>query len=384
MGGEPFEVRIPQHFFESLHTGDITPSMFLTVAMLHNWTNWKTGIVRATSAGGMQAWSHKAYSDKTFSEALRRLELMGHITRKMRLGSHHDYPIVLHNYKKCDDAGKVQVINPHTTKTWKEIENPQCDEASDETSYEGSDETSDEGSEKVLSVNESSNESVIESQDESRNMACGGVGGQPPAVMDGFTPGASSGEEIPVEEVPAEETPSAPEIPVEVVVEAEPAAPRSGKSPARRLAQRFWEHQGKPTKYKDPARAAEWTRELQKLIDAHGEAELEAIMDYAFKTDGFWPKFLVRGNDPLKYFAEKLEGDEPGSIREKYERYQARKAAAKARAAANESPKGQSHAENGNSNYPGRKLRGQELEDHNRAVVEEFKRELDERVRSEG
>jgi hypothetical protein len=92
---------------------------------------------------------------------------MGEITRQMTTGSHDDYPVILHNYKKYDAAGTVQMINPKQTKTWKEIKSAQCDEASDETSYEGSDETSD----KVLSQNESQDLSQIKSQNEDKQVS---------------------------------------------------------------------------------------------------------------------------------------------------------------------------------------------------------------------
>jgi hypothetical protein len=52
-----------------------------------------------TSAWTLRHVTGNAYSVRTFSDALRRLELIGHITREMTFGSHKHYPVVLHNYE---------------------------------------------------------------------------------------------------------------------------------------------------------------------------------------------------------------------------------------------------------------------------------------------
>ena len=162
-----YTVRIPEHFLDKLHEGEITAAEWLTLSILHKWANWKTGRVRNASAGGLRTWSHKAYSERTFSEALRTLELRGHLTRHMVHGSHEDYPITLHNYPVYDDAGNLQMINPKDTLTWKELEGRHGDEPSDE----GSDEASDETSDKVLSSNLSQNKSENESQLSSKSVS---------------------------------------------------------------------------------------------------------------------------------------------------------------------------------------------------------------------
>jgi len=101
-------------------------------------------MVKHVSAGGLRTWSRKAYSADTFSKALQRMELMGHITRLMTRGSHDDYPVVLHNYPKIDDTGKVVMINVKDTRTWQELQSGRSDEPHDETSEETSEETHDE------------------------------------------------------------------------------------------------------------------------------------------------------------------------------------------------------------------------------------------------
>ncbi len=72
MASETFEVRIPQHFVESLHTGDITPSMLLTLVLLHNWANWRTGRVECASAQTLATASNDAYHQNTFQDWLKR------------------------------------------------------------------------------------------------------------------------------------------------------------------------------------------------------------------------------------------------------------------------------------------------------------------------
>jgi hypothetical protein len=188
MDNSEFVVRLPQHFVDKLHEHEITASMLLTITLLYRLADWTTGRVKWVSAGGLHTWSNKAYKENTFSEALRRFEQMGHITRHTTLGSHHDYPVTLHNYPKLElvDDGKgghVQkcvVINLNSTKTWDEAKSShQSDDEkpikpkaaktysqptnrqSDETVEEGGDERGEEGGdergEKVLSISLSDN-----------------------------------------------------------------------------------------------------------------------------------------------------------------------------------------------------------------------------------
>lgn len=143
--------------------------MLLTMVCLYNWANWDTGVVKQVSARGLETWTQNAYSERTFSESLRKLEWMNWITRHHRRGSHKSYAVTIHNYKITDDAGKVQVINPRDIVTYNEFPSGSRDEASSEGSDEASDEASDETSDrtslkpnlKTQSQNESENEELV-------------------------------------------------------------------------------------------------------------------------------------------------------------------------------------------------------------------------------
>lgn len=78
------------------------------------------------------------------------------------------------------------------------------------------------------------------------------------------------------------------------------------------LALRFYEYQGRPAKYKDAL--PEWTGRFRVLLKTYGD-ELPKVMNYAFKVDSFWSEKLVRSEDPLGYFEEKLKS---GIIIEKF------------------------------------------------------------------
>ena len=111
MSESEYIVRLPEHFFDKLHEGEIRASEFLTISILYKWANWTTGMVPRASAGGLETWSNNAYCADTFCKALQRLEQMGHITRLMVVGSNRDYPVMLHNYPKLGGDGKTELIN---------------------------------------------------------------------------------------------------------------------------------------------------------------------------------------------------------------------------------------------------------------------------------
>jgi hypothetical protein len=64
-----------------------------------------------------------------------------------------------------------------------------------------------------------------------------------------------------------------------------------------------------------------WTEKFRSLIQTYGE-ELPELMDYAFKVDPFWSAKLIRGQDPLGYFEQKLAA---GVITEKFRQLKAAK-----------------------------------------------------------
>lgn len=180
-----FDVRIPQHLIDQLRAGEITGSMLTTMTLLYSLANWRTGRVKHISAGGLVTLSSDAYSDRTFQDAMRRLENMGWITRHMVNGSKKDYPVTIHNYKwVCDDsceehkeegAGKVHILNPKPLTVCTESPEGQCGEASAETSGdssgETSTETSGETSDKVLSLNKPFNDSKNKPENMSNHLS---------------------------------------------------------------------------------------------------------------------------------------------------------------------------------------------------------------------
>jgi hypothetical protein len=111
MSDSKYVVRLPEHFLDKLHEGEIRASELLTISILFKWANWTTGVVPCASAGGLETWSNNAYCADTFCKALQRLEQMGHITRLMKVGSNRDYPVMLHNYPKLGEDGKTELIN---------------------------------------------------------------------------------------------------------------------------------------------------------------------------------------------------------------------------------------------------------------------------------
>ncbi len=117
---------------DALRSGDFTAPMLLTMTILRRWADWETGVAPYVSAKGLATFSRKAYSVRTFSDALRRLDLMGYITRQMKGRDHSDYPVVIHNFEVYGLVNGVTVktvINPKETKTWKEASESLCDDA---------------------------------------------------------------------------------------------------------------------------------------------------------------------------------------------------------------------------------------------------------------
>ena len=82
-------VKVPEQIVDGLG-GDITPAMLVTANVLWRQANWTTGRVKYTSAWTLRHVTGNAYSVRTFSDALRRLELIGHITREMREPAQHN------------------------------------------------------------------------------------------------------------------------------------------------------------------------------------------------------------------------------------------------------------------------------------------------------
>lgn len=107
-----YDVRFPQFLLDQLGRGEVTASMVLAMLCLRRWADWKTGMVKHASAGGLSKVTAKAYSVRTFQAAMLRLEKMGWITRHIIPGSRQDFAVTLHNYKWIDEDGKVHILNP--------------------------------------------------------------------------------------------------------------------------------------------------------------------------------------------------------------------------------------------------------------------------------
>jgi len=176
--------KVYHSWIDGLRSGDFTPAMLVVMNILMRWSN-RDGEVQVCSASYFVTMTSNAYSERTFSEALHRLERMGYITRHMTFGSHQSYPVTIHNYEVMvtdeDGATTSTTINKKRTRTWREIKLGECDEGSDEISDETSDEGSDETSDKdrIESETGSPDGSELVSEREAE----GGGGPQPPAPV---------------------------------------------------------------------------------------------------------------------------------------------------------------------------------------------------------
>jgi hypothetical protein len=172
-------------------------------------------------------------------------------------------------------------------------------------------------------------------------------------------PGRRQSGELPV---PSEEIP----VPVESITESAPVIDPSD-APAK-LAVRFYEYQGRPAKFQSDLSA--WTEKFRLLLQTYGD-ELPEVMDYAFKTDPFWSEKLIRGQDPLGYFEQKLAD---GIIVEKFRQL---KAARKNKKGSSFKPKEAKDGEQ--STRHGRRTSGKQPV-NNQSAAEEAKRRVAERL----
>lgn len=96
------------------------------------------------------------------------------------------------------------------------------------------------------------------------------------------------------------------------------------KSPARFIAEKFWEYQGKPDYLKKAAK--DWVPRFETLLRSY--PDLSGMLDYLFTVNDFWPDKLVRhSSDPLDYLEAKLAaGESRGTIRGAWIDYKAKHA----------------------------------------------------------
>lgn len=178
-------------------------------------------------------------------------------------------------------------------------------------------------------------------------------------------------EPIEAEYLPEPEVPPACEEPsAQPVTEGESATSSAATSidESAVLALRFYEYQGKPVKHKDAL--PEWTGRFRVLIQTYGD-ELPQVMNYAFTVDPFWSVTLIRGDEPLGYFEEKLKN---GNIVEKFRAW---KTAHKNRAKQPSNVREGTNGEQRNRTSSNRAKR----EVDNRAAADEAKRRISLRVR---
>jgi hypothetical protein len=162
-----YDVRIPAAMITQMMEGEITASMLLTMNMLYLWSNWNTGKVRRVCASSLCYASSEAFSANTFSEALRRLEWMGWITRHMKPGSHKWYPVTIHNYKMTetkDGVTRVHIVNPRDIEVYETFPQGRRDDAVNETVDRSGDEGVDETVDRHYSLPESEHQSSNETE----------------------------------------------------------------------------------------------------------------------------------------------------------------------------------------------------------------------------
>jgi hypothetical protein len=110
---------IPNELLDALASGDLTPSMFIAMQLLHRWADWETGVVRKVRAGRLEDATNGTYSASTFQEALRNLVKAGRISSDHRGGSRSWYSITILNYTVRIGNLKDKVLNRSEIKDWR-------------------------------------------------------------------------------------------------------------------------------------------------------------------------------------------------------------------------------------------------------------------------
>jgi hypothetical protein len=150
--------------------------------------------------------------------------------------------------------------------------------------------------------------------------------------------------------------------------------------PAKKLARQFWLQMGRMPRFSKPPYPAQWKGIFRGLAADLGEETCWGILSFLRTgAGGWWTDFIIKQRDPCEYLAKVLKEDKPGSLRHKYEAYEAGKEKAKARnlTSAGEEKENAYARPNGNrTGKPAGRLKGQELTDHNRAVVESWTAKL--------
>jgi hypothetical protein len=127
---------IPGWLTNDLREGKITNKMFNVMFWLFSRANFKTGIVRMTSAKRIldEQWADDYEDDRpskrTIQEALYRLDKCGYIASHYVKGQRGSYAVTINNYsalvKGVDGALTETLLNPTDTLDWRDLPKARC------------------------------------------------------------------------------------------------------------------------------------------------------------------------------------------------------------------------------------------------------------------
>jgi hypothetical protein len=259
-------------------------------------------------------------SKNTMADALERLETKGYILRDFMPGARGNFPIIIDKFQITIGSNSGKRVDLRATKRKFGIPegglsklkrksllaavSAACKSPVFESETDGGHDVGDEagydvgdggGSVSISYILEPRNEKV-ESERESEGFALN--------VLESGKQG------IPVlhlDSVPAQDSVPVPTSAVPLAVApAFPADVNATMSAALRLAMQFFNYQGKPRKLDTARTLHHWTTAFEQLIALYGLDDLEGALKWGFEIDAFWPPKLIRSNEPLEYFRQKL------------------------------------------------------------------------------
>ncbi|MBZ5671370.1 MAG: hypothetical protein LAO04_16770 [Acidobacteriia bacterium] len=298
---------------DGLKRGNFTVPMLLTMALLHRYADWKTGELEYTSAATLVTLSRGAYAERTFSEALRRLEKMGYITRHMEPGSHDTFPVTIHNFEVVetgeDGVDFIVTVNPKRTITWREARANQCDDACDDACDEHGDEHGDERAMKQGMIDATNHgtsterpEGVCDERAMSNAMKDAMSNAMMRATNQDRLPDGTSRKTI------QRESEKEPEQQQQLAAAALAPSSSEEQKPktteieieSKSLARRFWEYLGSPEKFN----SSRWEKQFSELLSTY--PDLGDILEFAFEKDSTktWRNRLLGANTPVPYLVK--------------------------------------------------------------------------------
>ena len=340
---------------EHLRLGKMSLADLGVYLLLHRWCEWRWGIYygcAATIASLMGGRAEKAEVQRSL-QSLRRFEFINY---RLGTGLRGSYNILIHKYLPRVGELRGYRLNAFALHS---LEQPVYERSNGEGTVDGLSLDGGQTVTRLSSNGERTEDEPLQEEQEFKSIRIQdfksqrvgrlvGRGPQPAAAAP-TPPPVSVGQgrtgripdsveaDHPLEPVPKAQTEPPVPVPAEPVdpdhpsqpapshsqteraAPSEPVAghvvsPASEDAPAK-LAVRFFEYQGSPAKYQ--SHLAVWTERFRVLIQTYGE-DLPELMDYAFKADSFWSEKLLRGEDPLGYFEEKLKNS---NITEKFQRW---------------------------------------------------------------